>query len=296
MSQRNSGSNSRGRNGRPDFRQHQDRRKQDRQRDGGNRLARTQSKGLGGDQIEGRRAVRELLVAEKRRVREVWIAEGMELDDVLDEVIELCEDLGVNLRYASRSRIDQMAMSEVPQGVVAFAAPLKEYELEELTARREDGVPPFLLAFDGVTDPHNLGAVVRTGECAGATGVILPKHRSAHVTPTVIKASAGAVEHLRFALVPGIPAALGVCKEQGVWTVGLDPDGDTDLHDLRIADQPIALVLGAEGAGLSRLTKQRCDVLVRIPQYGQVASLNVSAAAAVACFEIARHRATSANQ
>ena len=141
-----------------------------------------------------------------------------------------------------------------------------------------------------MTDPQNLGAVLRSAEGAGATGVLLPKRRSAHVTPAVTKAAAGAVEHLPIALVPGIPAALERAGRAGVWAVGLDGTGDTDLFGLSLGDQPIVLVLGAEGRGLGRLTRERCDVLARIPMLGRLDSLNVSAAAALACFEVARAR------
>ena len=249
----------------------------------------SRNRGVGGDQVEGRRAVRELLSANKRRVREVWISQGMDDNDVLDDIIDLCRESRVPVREVGRARIDQTARSEAPQGVIAFASELEPVPLEDLFETR-DGRKPFLLAFDGVTDPHNLGSIIRSGECAGVTGVILPKHRSVNITPTVAKASAGAVEHVPTAIVPGIPNALADCKKAGVWTVGLDMDGDTDIHDLAVADQPVVLVFGAEGTGLSRLTKQRCDVIASIPQYGAVASLNVAAAAAVACFEVARRR------
>jgi 23S rRNA (guanosine2251-2'-O)-methyltransferase len=249
---------------------------------------RPQAKGLGGDQVEGRRAVRELLAAEKRRVREIWIADGANENDVLVEIMDLAHDMRVPVKTVGRDSLLRAAHSDAPQGVLAYAEPLREYELDELIDPSNN---PFLLAFDGVTDPHNLGALVRTGECAGVTGVILPRHRSVHVTPTVAKASAGAIEHVPMAMVAGLPNALKECKDAGVWTVGLDMDGDTDIHDLTVADQPLVLVFGAEGKGLSRLTKQRCDVLARIPQYGNVASLNVSAAGAIACFEVARRRA-----
>lgn len=246
--------------------------------------------GLGGDQVEGRQAVRELLTAGRRRVREVFIAQGVDESEAIGDIIDLCSKQGILVRNVGRSRIDQMAKSEAPQGVLAIAAEIPEVDLSEL-CETQDGIKPFLLAFDGVTDPHNLGSLIRTGECAGVTGVVLPKHRAVHVTPTVTKASAGAIEHVPMAVVTGLPSALQECKEAGVWTVGLDPDGDTDITELAVADQPIILVFGAEGAGLSRLTKQRCDVLARIPQYGSVASLNVAAAGAIACFEIARRRA-----
>jgi 23S rRNA (guanosine2251-2'-O)-methyltransferase len=256
-----------------------------------NRFTAQRDRGLGGEQVEGRRAVRELLAADRRRVREVYIAQGMDESDLVAEIIEMCIERRVPIRQVGRSRVDHIAKSDAPQGVVAMAAPLPEVDLSELTASSEHH-KPFLLAFDGVTDPHNLGSLIRTGECAGITGVVLPKHRAVHVTPTVAKASAGAVEHVPMSVVTGLPSALTDMKEAGVWTVGLDPDGDIDVNELAVADQPLVLVFGAEGAGLSRLTKQRCDVLARIPQYGSVASLNVAAAGAVACFAIAHRRAT----
>jgi 23S rRNA (guanosine2251-2'-O)-methyltransferase len=255
---------------------------------GGGTSNKVSNKGIGGEQVEGRRAVRELLAAEQRRVREVWIADGANENDVLSEIVDLARDHRIPIKTVGRESLLKASHSDAPQGVLAYAEPLHEYALEELIDPESN---PFLLAFDGVTDPHNLGALIRTGECSGVTGVILPKHRSVHVTPTVAKASAGAIEHVPIAMVAGLPAALSDCKESGVWTVGLDMDGDTDIHDLTVADQPLVLVFGAEGKGLSRLTKQRCDVLARIPQYGNVASLNVSAAGAIACFEVARKRA-----
>ncbi len=148
----------------------------------------------------------------------------------------------------------------------------------------------FLVLVDGVTDPQNLGAILRSAECAGATGVVIPRHRSAHVTPAVTKAAAGAIEHLPMALVAGIPSALQDLGRLGVTTIGLDERGGTDFFDVEIGDRPVALVLGAEGAGLGPLARRRCEVLAKIPLSGEIPSLNVSAAAAVACFEVARQR------
>ncbi|MDQ1437829.1 MAG: rRNA (guanosine2251-2-O)-methyltransferase [Acidimicrobiaceae bacterium] len=256
--------------------------------DGGGR------RGLGGEQVEGRRAVRELLVARRRRVRDVWVAEGVEANALLAEIEGLCEEHRVAFRRVPRARIDAEARTDAPQGVLAHADPLPEVDLETLVRRRRsagaDQPKPFLLALDGITDPHNLGALLRSAECSGATGVVLPRHRSAHVTPTVAKAAAGAVEYLPMAVAPGLPAALSLLKEHGVWTVGLAEDGQTSLFDLEVATEPVALVLGAEGTGLSRLVRQRCDVVVSIPQHGRIDSLNVSAAGALACFEVARRR------
>jgi 23S rRNA (guanosine2251-2'-O)-methyltransferase len=157
-------------------------------------------------------------------------------------------------------------------------------------APEETSGTAFLVLLEGVTDPQNLGAILRSAECAGVTGVAVPRHRSVHVTPAVTKAAAGAIEHLQMALVSGIPSALQQLAQLGVKTVGLDERGTSSLYDLKVGDRPVALVLGSEATGLSPLARRRCDVLCRIPVGGEIPSLNVSAAAAVACFEVARQR------
>jgi 23S rRNA (guanosine2251-2'-O)-methyltransferase len=247
--------------------------------------------GLGGDQVEGRQAVRELLLAGRRKVREIWLLAEQDPTDVLTDILELAEAERVPVRQVSRGKFFAEARCEAPQGVLAKAAPLEEALLDDLATARPGGQPPFLVAVDGVTDPGNLGALLRSAECAGATGIVLPRHRAVHVTPTVTKAAAGAVEHLPFAIVGGLPAALQQLSSHGVWVVGLDSDGSTGLWDLPAADGPIALVLGAEGSGLSRLVRQRCDEVASIPLRGALGSLNVSVAAALGCFEVARVRA-----
>jgi len=247
--------------------------------------------GLGGDQVEGRQAVRELLLAGRRKVREIWLLSEQDQADVLDDIVELAEAERVPVRDVGRGKFFAEARCEAPQGVLAKAAPLEESLLDDLAKPRPGGVPPFLIAVDGVTDPGNLGALLRSAECAGANGIVLPRHRAVHVTPTVTKAAAGAVEHLPFAIVGGLPTALQQLSKHGVWVVGLDGGGSTGLWDLPAADGPIVLVLGAEGAGLSRLVRQRCDEIASIPLAGSLGSLNVAAAAALACFEVARARA-----
>lgn len=246
-------------------------------------------RGLGGEQVEGRRAVRELLIAGRRRVKDVWIAEGVDDAAVLQEIVELATDSRVAVRRVARSRIDGEARTDSPQGVLAHAEPLPEVELDDLV-----GPDAFLLCLDGITDPHNLGALLRSAECAGVTGVVLPKHRAVHVTPTVAKTAAGAVEYLPMAVVPGIPAALRTLASAGVWSIGLDADASGSIFqlDFEVTGTPVALVLGAEGAGLSRLARQRCDLLAAIPQRGAIDSLNVAAAGAVAVFEVARRRSS----
>ena len=234
--------------------------------------------------------MRELLLVGARPVRELLVARGDGDDDELDELVALAAELGVAVREVSRAALAAEARTEAPQGVVARAAPLVERDLDELATARPFGEAPFLVALDGITDPGNLGAVLRSAECAGVTGVVLPRHRAVHVTPTVTKAAAGAVEHLPMALVGGLPSAIAELQQAGVWVVGLDAGGEVPLFELDLADQPLCLVLGAEGRGLSRLVGERCDVVAAIPLRGRLSSLNVSVAAALGCFEVVRGR------
>lgn len=252
------------------------------------REGRPAAKGLGGTQVEGRHAVQELLIAGRRKVRDVWVATEMDRSDVVDDIVGLCADLRVPVQRVPRRKLDQASATDASQGVLAHAAPLPEADLDDL-ADSEHG-PVFLVALDGVTDPGNLGAIVRTAECAGVTGMVLPRHRAVHITPTVAKAAAGAVEHVPMAVVGGLPAALERLRKQGVWIVGLDASGGDTIHQLRLADEPVCLVLGAEGEGLSRLVRQRCDVVVSIPLRGRLSSLNVATAAALGIYEVVRHR------
>jgi 23S rRNA (guanosine2251-2'-O)-methyltransferase len=234
--------------------------------------------------------VREALLAGRRRIREVWMDGALEPAPVLDEIIRLAERAGVPVRMTPK--IDQLSRTDAAQGVIARGDPLPVAVDDDLLADPQ----AFLLALDGVTDPRNLGAILRTAEGAGATGVLLPRRRTVHVTPAVTKAAAGAVEHLPIALVPGIPATLERARRAGVWAVGLDERGPGDLFSLDLATEPVVLVLGAEGRGLSRLSRERCDVLVRIPMLGRLSSLNVATAASLAAYEVARRRRPSATQ
>ena len=181
-----------------------------------------------------------------------------------------------------------------PSGSGAETTPTTGGE-EKGIRRGEAAKLAFLVVVDGVTDPQNLGALLRSAECAGVTGVVLPRHRSADVTPTVTKVAAGAVEHVQIAVVPGVPGALQELERLGVWSVGLDERGPETFFRLELGDRPLALVIGAEGKGLAELARQRCDVLARIPLHGSIDSLNVSAAGAVAMFEVARQRSLGKN-
>jgi 23S rRNA (guanosine2251-2'-O)-methyltransferase len=247
---------------------------------------------LGGDQVEGRRAVLELLSAGQRAVRRVVLAEDQDPSPQLDRIEELAARLRVPVETVPRARLDTQARTESNQGVMALARPVEPVSLEDLVRRDRHGNEPFLLVAAGITDPRNLGALLRSAECAGVTGVVLPRHRSARLSPTVAKTAAGAIEHLPFAAVGGVPAALGVLRDLGVWSIGLAGDADESLYDLPLAEGPIALVVGSEEKGLAPLVRRRCDALARIPQHGSLPSLNVGVAGAVACFEVARQRAT----
>ncbi len=249
-------------------------------------------RGLGGEQVEGRQAVAELLAARRRPVVDVWMAQEVEAAPILARIEQLATEARVPLRRVSRARLDAAAATDAPQGVLAHARPLPEADFDDLCRpAAAGGAKPFLLAVDGVTDPHNLGALLRSAEAAGATGAVLARHRAVHVTPTVAKAAAGAIERVPMAIVAGMPAALARAKDLGCWVVGLAGDGEQSLFDgLAVADEALVLVVGAEGDGLSRLARARCDLVVSIPMRGRLPSLNVSAAGALALFEVSRRR------
>jgi tRNA G18 (ribose-2'-O)-methylase SpoU len=234
---------------------------------------------------------------------------GVSAEIVADEapelvVVELESAADVDEHLGTEDELVEVATSDHDDAVPDAGPEETVEELADTTAKSTaaGGVRPkpatsdessptaFLILLEGVTDPQNLGAILRSAECAGATGVAVPRHRSVHVTPAVTKAAAGAIEHLQMALVSGIPSALQELERLGVMTVGLDERGTKSLYDLDLGDRPVALVLGSEATGLSPLARRRCDVLCRIPVGGEIPSLNVSAAAAVACFEVARQR------
>ena len=232
-------------------------------------------------------------MAERRKVHEVWISAELEGDAGVADIVEIAAARRIPLLHVARARLEREARSEAPQGVLAHAAELPEADLGQLSTVRSGAgaTPPFLVAVDGVTDPGNLGAIIRSCDGAGVTGVLLPRHRSVHVTPTVAKASAGAVEYVPIALVPGLPGALKQLSERGIWVVGLDDGADRSLFEIgTLATEPICVVLGAEGAGLSRLVRERCDSIVSIPMAGRISSLNVSSATAISLYEVSRLR------
>ena len=238
--------------------------------------------------IEGRNAVAEALRA-GTPIDKVFLLKG-EVDLPLRQLANQARQQGAVLAEVDRHKLDAMSRTHAHQGIIAVAA-VREYASVEdlLQAARDRGEPPLLVVCDELSDPHNLGAVIRTAECAGAHGVIIPKRRSAGLTAVVAKTSAGAVSHVPVARVPNLPALLDELKEAGVWVFGTAADGDRLLYDADLKG-PAAIVIGSEGTGMGRLVAEKCDFKVRIPMKGRLNSLNASAAAAIMLYEAVRQR------
>ncbi|HYW71513.1 MAG TPA: 23S rRNA (guanosine(2251)-2'-O)-methyltransferase RlmB [Pyrinomonadaceae bacterium] len=247
--------------------------------------------------LYGVNPVTEALRAE-RLPNEIIIAEGAR-DERLREVIELARRRGVPVNRVRRADLEREAGNANHQGVAA-RIPAPKYAsaddlLESISARIGTGAEPLLLVLDGIEDPRNLGAILRTAECAGASGVFIPERRAAGLNETVAKASAGAVEYLPVARVTNLTVLIQQLKERNVWVVGTDAEGTTDYNDWDWT-RPSAIVLGAEGTGLHRLVRENCDMLVRIPVHGRIESLNVSVAAGIVLYEALRQRAAPREQ
>ena len=245
-----------------------------------------EKEGLGGEQVEGRHAVLELLKARRRKVEKIYVAEAQDSSNTLDAIEFEAQRQRVPVQFVSMTRLDREARTEGHQGVMAIAARLETVGLDDLLSVKR----PFLLVCDGVTDPRNLGAMLRSADGAGVTGVVVPRHRSARISPTVTKTAAGAIEYLTFCDVGGIPAAIEQLNKAGVLTVGLAGEAKDSIYGLDLGSVPVALVVGGEEKGLSSLTRKRCAAVVSIPQLGKISSLNAGVAVSVAAFEVARQR------
>jgi 23S rRNA (guanosine2251-2'-O)-methyltransferase len=237
--------------------------------------------------IYGINSVSEALKARGRAFE--WVGMAKERRDLrLQRLIEDCRKIGVPVRFLHRAELDRMAGNAAHQGVVAVTSAKQYNDLEDVIASKR-GKYSLVVVLDGVEDPHNLGAILRTADAAGANGVVIPERRAAAVTGTVTKASAGASEHLPIAKVTNIARTIKELKEHNIWTVGLD-ERATQTYDALHYDMDCALVLGGEGKGLHDLVRRKCDFLVSIPMLGKVPSLNVSVAAAIVLYEIVRQR------
>ena len=240
------------------------------------------------DLIEGRNAVIEALRAGVT-IDKIFIMKG-ETDATLGHIASTAREAGIVVVDADRRKLDGMSRTHSHQGVIAQAA-VREYASVDdiLNAAREKGENPLIVVCDELSDPHNLGAVIRTADAAGAHGVIIPKRRSAGLTAVVAKTSAGAVSYIPVARVANIPSLLKELKKQGVWVFGTAADGTTDLYGADLKG-PAAIVIGSEGSGMTRLVSESCDFLVSIPMKGRISSLNASAAAAILLYEAVRQR------
>ena len=238
--------------------------------------------------VEGRNAVIEALRA-GRAIDKIFIAKG-DVDKTLGHIASKARDKGVVVVECDRKKLDFMSQTHAHQGVIALCAVREYCTVEDIFAvAGERGEKPFIIVCDEISDPHNLGAIIRSAECAGAHGVIIPKRRSAGLTAIVDKASAGAAEHMAIARVPNIPAAIKELKDRGLWVYGTAADGQSDLWHTDFTGN-VALVIGSEGDGMGRLVRESCDFIVSLPMKGQVNSLNASAAAAIVMYEILRQR------
>ena len=240
------------------------------------------------DLIEGRNAVIEALRA-GRTIDKIYIAKG-DVDQTLGHIASKARSAGVVVVEADRRKLDAMSQTHAHQGVIALCA-VKEYctVADILAIAQARGEPPFVIVCDEISDPHNLGAIIRSAECAGAHGVIIPKRRSAGLTAVVDKTSAGAVEHVAIARVPNLSAAIGELKKSGLWVYGAAAEGASPMWQTDLTG-PVCLGIGSEGDGIGRLVRENCDFLVSIPLKGQISSLNASAAAAVLMYEVLRQR------
>ena len=238
--------------------------------------------------IEGRNAVIEALRSGET-IDKIYLAKG-ETDKTLGHSASRAREKGIVVVEADRRKLDGMSRTHAHQGVIALAA-MREYVSVQslLDAAAEKGEAPLLVVCDEISDPHNLGAILRTAECAGAHGVIIPKRRSAGLTAIVGKTSAGAVSYMPVARVANLPATLEELKKKGVWVYGTAAEGTTSLYDADLKG-PAAIVIGSAGSGMGRLVREKCDFLVSIPMKGHISSLNASAAAAILLYEAVRRR------
>ena len=238
--------------------------------------------------LYGLHSVEEALRAGSRTFDHVCLSRER-ADAKLERLHALCRERGIRVRLEGRDTLTDLAKTTAHQGVVAVVRPRPLASFEEMIAPRADGAAPLLLLLDGVEDPQNLGALIRTADGAGVHGVVMTERRSAPLSAVAVKASAGAAEHVPLARVVNMTRTLEQVKETGIWTIGLDERGAQSYEEFDYT-QPCALVLGREGAGLHDLVRRTCDHLLRIPMAGAVASLNVSVAGAVVLFEAARQR------
>lgn len=240
------------------------------------------------DVLVGRNAVTEALKS-GRGINKLWIASG-DREGSVAEIAALAKERGIVVQYVERAKIEALAGGHRHQGVLAYVAPVPYAELEDiLKAAEEKGEAPFLVLLDELEDPHNLGALLRTADATGVHGILIPKRRSVSLNATVAKTSAGAVEYVPVARIGNIAQTLKKLKEKGFWVAGADMDGEKAYYEADLTG-PLVLVVGSEGKGMSRLTKEACDFIVRMPMVGRINSLNASVAGSILMYESMRQR------
>ena len=240
------------------------------------------------DQVEGRNSVLELLES-GRDINKIFIEKG-ERHGSINKIIAIARDRKIIISEVEKAKFNQMTQTENSQGVIAIVPPFDYCEVEDILEEAQNrNEKPFIIILDGIEDPHNLGSIIRTAETAGVHGIIIPKRRAAQVNSTVNKVSAGAVEHMKVARVNNITETIRMLKDNDVWVCGTDINTDTYYYnqDFNI---PIAVVIGSEGFGMSRLVKENCDFLVKIPMKGKITSLNASVSAGIVMYEVVKQR------
>ncbi|HHV97014.1 MAG TPA: 23S rRNA (guanosine(2251)-2'-O)-methyltransferase RlmB [Clostridiaceae bacterium] len=244
------------------------------------------------DIIEGRNPVMEAIKS-GRSINKILIVKG-EREGSINYIVTAALERKIVVQEVDRAKLDSLSLTGAHQGVIAFVSPKDYVEVEDILAvPSEKGEDPFILILDGITDPHNLGAILRTADAAGVHGVIIPKRRAIGLTAAVAKASAGAIEYVPVARVTNLSQTIDYLKKQNIWVIGTDAaEENKTIHESDLKG-PIALVIGSEGDGLSRLVKEKCDITVRIPMKGNISSLNASVAAAVVMYEVLRQRVQS---
>ena len=240
------------------------------------------------DQVEGRNAVLELLES-GRDINKILVANG-EKHGSIHKILAIAKERKIIVTEMERNKLNQIAQTPNNQGVIAIVPPYDYCEVEDILeeAKRKNEMP-FILILDGIEDPHNLGSIIRTAETAGVHGIIIPKRRAASVNSTVSKVSAGAVEYMKIARVNNINETIRYLKEQDVWICGTDMDTNT-IYTKQDYKMPIAIIIGSEGFGMSRLVKENCDFLVKIPMKGKITSLNASVSAGIIMYEVVKNR------
>ena len=240
------------------------------------------------DQVEGRNAVLELLES-GRDINKILVANG-EKHGSIHKILAIAKERKIIVTEIERNKLNQIAQTPNNQGVIAIVPPYDYCEVEDiLDEAKRKNEKPFILILDGIEDPHNLGSIIRTAETAGVHGIIIPKRRAASVNSTVSKVSAGAVEYMKIARVNNINETIRYLKEQDVWICGTDMDTNT-IYTKQDYKMPIAIVIGSEGFGMSRLVKENCDFLVKIPMKGKITSLNASVSAGIIMYEVVKNR------